>query len=166
MAERRVVGVIDDAVGVGVLAGQETAPAGGTERDRHEEVFEIGAFFGEPIDGGRPGEGMSSASQTVPSEIVHKNENKIGPRGRRSAAVYRNQNKRSGNGQTPADSLHRVRDFTTMIRKAGGKIEGLVAACSRFDSVPKMDTIRAWERSKFDDFRDRKIQRLGTCAEP
>ena len=99
VAERRVVGVVDDAVAMGVLAGQETAPAGGTERDRNEEVFEIGAFFGEPIDGRRPGEGMAGASESVPAEIVHQNENKIGPRGRRAVPVGRMQKKGNRNPQ-------------------------------------------------------------------
>ena len=166
VAERGMVGVVDDAVGVGVLAGQETAPAGGTERDRNEEVFEVGAFFGDPIDGRRPGKRMSGASESVPPEIIHENENKIGPRRCRGAAVGRMEKKRSGNGQWPNDSLHGHRDFSGMILKAGGKIEGLVRDGPRFAGVQKMDTIQASERSNFDDFRDPKIHRFGTCAEP
>jgi hypothetical protein len=70
--------VVDDAVRVGVLAGQKVRPARRAERRRRERVEEPRALTGEPIHVRRVDERMSRRADLVPAEIVDEYDNDVG----------------------------------------------------------------------------------------
>ena len=73
-----MIAVVDDAVRMGILAGQEAGAAGRTERRGDEGVAESDAFAGDAIDVRCFGEGMPGAAEFVPAEVVNQDEDDVG----------------------------------------------------------------------------------------
>ncbi len=71
-------GVADDAMGLDVLAGEETASAGGAEGGGDEGVRELGAFAGDAVDVWCFEEGVAGVAEGVPAHVVDEDEDEIG----------------------------------------------------------------------------------------
>ncbi len=100
-------GVVDDAVAMAVLAGQQNRPAGPADRVRAEAVDESDAVPGQPVDMRRPVQAPVVAGERLEGVVVGHDEEDVGPSvpspagGRDPAAQARGQGGRSG----PADEL-------------------------------------------------------------
>ena len=71
-------GVVDDAVRVTVLAGQDRRPARRAERGGGERVAKGDAFAGHAIDRRRLDEGMTRKAEIVPAQVVDEDDDDIG----------------------------------------------------------------------------------------
>ena len=78
MAGRVARRVVDDPVGMGVLAGEDRRSAGRTERRRGERVEESRAVARELVDRRRLDERMTGDADVVPSQIVNKDDDDVG----------------------------------------------------------------------------------------
>ena len=79
MAGRAAIRIVGYAVGMGVLAGEEASPAGRAEWASNEGVAERYTFSGNTVEIGRDGEGMASAVQFIPAQIIHQDDNDVRP---------------------------------------------------------------------------------------
>ena len=78
MARRVACGVVDDPVGVHVLAGEQGRPAGRAEWRRRERVEEPRALAREPVDGRRLDKRMAGEAEVVPAQVVDENDDEFG----------------------------------------------------------------------------------------
>ncbi len=79
MARRVARGVVGDAVGVGVLAGEDARPARAAERRGGEGVEEAHALTCEAVDVRRLGEGVPGDADLVPAEVIDEDEDDVRP---------------------------------------------------------------------------------------
>ena len=73
----RARGVVNDAVGVRVLAGEKSRPAGRAERRRSECVREPGSFARESVDIRRVNERMANNPRLIPSHVIDENHDDV-----------------------------------------------------------------------------------------
>jgi hypothetical protein len=106
--------VVDDAVRVRILAGQETGPARRAQRRRGERVGEARALAGQPVHVRRLDERMSGGAKVVPAHVVDQDEDDVGASGwrrggrrRLRSAAARYGCRRDDQHEQP-DSLHRT----------------------------------------------------------
>ena len=71
-------GVVDDAVGVGVLAGQDAGAARRAQGRRREGVQEPHAFTRHPVDRGRLDERMTRDGEVIPAQVVDQDDHEAG----------------------------------------------------------------------------------------
>src|SRR5688572_16191168 len=81
-------GVVDDAVRVRVLAGEDGRATRRTERRGRERVQEPRAFARQLIDGGRLGEGVARDAEVVPAKVVDEDEHDVRRARHRTAARF------------------------------------------------------------------------------
>lgn len=65
-------------MGLDVLAGEETASAGGAEGGGDEGIRELGAFAGDAVDVWCFEEGVAGVAEGVPAHVVDEDEDEIG----------------------------------------------------------------------------------------
>ena len=70
-------GVVDDAVGVRVLAREKARPAGRTERRRGERVREARPFAREPVHVRRVDERMAGDPHLIPAHVVDEHHDDV-----------------------------------------------------------------------------------------
>jgi hypothetical protein len=78
MASLAAIGVVDDPVGVGVEARQETGADGRAEGRGGERVEEPRSFAGQAVDLGCLHEWVAGAADLVPTEIVDEDHDDVG----------------------------------------------------------------------------------------
>src|SRR5262245_48635344 len=75
----RSSGVVDDAVGVRILARQKTRPARGAKRRRGEGVRETRPLAREPVHVRRVDERMAGDPHLVPAHVVDEDHDDVRP---------------------------------------------------------------------------------------
>ena len=77
MAERAVIGVVRDAVRVGVEAGEKAAAAGRAEGRGDEGVLKLRALARDAVDIRCADEWLAAAVNVVPAGVIHQNDDEI-----------------------------------------------------------------------------------------
>ena len=90
--------VVDHAVVVHVLAGQDGGPAGGTEGRADEGVGKVSPFLGEPVEGRglQPLGGIGVEAHEVVAMVVAENEDDVGRLGG-------GEDREEGGGEEPGE---------------------------------------------------------------
>lgn len=74
-----MIGVIDDAMFVRVLAGEKTAPARRAQWDGNKKVLKHGALLADAIDVRRFSKRVARAAQGIPTQVIHQDKNDVRP---------------------------------------------------------------------------------------
>ena len=113
----RACRVIDDAVGVRVLARQEAGPARRAERRRRECVEKPGALARDPVHVRRVDERMAGDAHLVPAHVIHQHHDDVRTTKRvRSTACRRDER---CDDRQQSTSIHRALTFRFALFGAG-----------------------------------------------
>ena len=81
VAERGMIGVVNHAVSVRILARQKAPATRRAQRNGHKKVPEQRPFLRNAVNVRRFDKRMAHATQRIPAQIVHEDENNVRPRG-------------------------------------------------------------------------------------
>lgn len=73
-----MVCVVDDSMLMRILTGKKAGAARRAKWNGDKEIPEESAFLCNPVYVGRFGDGMSHTTQSIPTQIIDKDENDIG----------------------------------------------------------------------------------------
>ncbi len=93
VAERRVIAVVDHAVHMRILPGEERRPAGRAQRRGDERVAKGDALVRNAVDIGTLDERVADAAQLIPAQVIHEDEDdvRLARRRRQSAGAERHE---------------------------------------------------------------------------
>ena len=128
MAQRAAIGVVQDAMTMGVPAGEITGPAGRTEWRGDKRVAELRPFPGQAVNVRRARERLPPAANFIPAQIIHEDEQEVRRR-RRGGRLRRGGGEEQGERAAQSDTRAGAADRGLAVRELikGGSREAYPA---------------------------------------